>query len=91
MHNIAKYLTSYFYQGYNLYQKDLLKEKQYSHLHPLQPYHFWKLKLNNDYIYKNNNDIQGKKIDFNAESMELMKLNNRMCIKLYIYYRFIII
>ena len=31
-----------------------------------------------NYIYKNNNDIQGKKIDFNAESMELMKLNNRM-------------
>ena len=29
-----------------------------------------------NYFYKNNPDIQGKKIDFNPESMDMMKLNN---------------
>ena len=31
-----------------------------------------------NYIYKNNPDIPGKKIDFNAESIDMMKLNNKM-------------
>ena len=31
-----------------------------------------------NYIYKNNPDIPGKKIDFNAESIDMMKLNNKI-------------
>ena len=31
-----------------------------------------------NFIYKNNPDIQGKKIDFNPESIDMMKLSNRM-------------
>jgi len=31
-----------------------------------------------NFIYKNNPDIQGKKIDFNPESIDMMKLNNKM-------------